>query len=379
MARFDKYLFRETLAPLLFSLLLYSVLAVVSVTLPRLQWIVGVPLGSLSYWLLLQLPAALVQTLPIALVLAVLLVFGRLASSNEMLAAQAGGISLLRIGAVFVVLGTAFAGLALGLNEWVLPTTNAKVGSLYWQLTGNGRSGLWRLAAQNIPLDGYTLYFEQPDPKTEDLLGVRIEAWDDKRLNVFFAERAVFKEEGLELHNFEGSTLNLAALGEAVTQEISSQELLERLVLRINKPPRADQTLLLTVSESKEDLVTRFSGGGFEDSRSLGEVYKDSQTLSLSVKDRRKAAVLFHRKLAEPLANLTLLLVAIPLSLLYARSRSVAFGLSLVVTLAWYLMLTVGQLLAQTGAMPVWTGIWMGNVLLASFGLYLLLVRARLR
>jgi len=379
MMRFDKYLFRETLAPLVFSLLLYSVLAVVSVTLPRLQWIVGVPLGSLSYWLLLQLPAALVQTLPIALVLAVLLVFGRLTSSNEILAAQAGGISLLRIGAVFVVLGTLFAGLALGLNEWVLPTTNAKVGSLYWELTGGGRSGLWRLATQNISLEGYTLYFEKPDPKTEDLLGVRIESWDDKRLSVFFAERAVFKEDGLELHNYEGSTLDLAALGEGVTQDLSAQELLERFVLRLNKPPRPDQTLLLTVSESKEDLVTRFSGGGFEDSRSLGEVYSDSQELSLSVKDRRSAAILFHRKLAEPLANLTLLLVAIPLSLLYARSRSVAFGLSLIVTLAWYLMLTVGQLLAQTGAIPVWAGIWMGNALLAGFGLYLLLVRARLR
>ena len=43
------------------------------------------------------------------------------------------------------------------------------------------------------------------------------------------------------------------------------------------------------------------------------------------------------------IANLSLLLVAIPLSLLYAASRSVAFGLSLVVTLLWYLMLTFGQ------------------------------------
>lgn len=379
MTRFDRYLFRETLTPLLFSLLLYSVLAVVSVTLPRLQWIVGVPLGQLGYWLLLQLPAALVQTLPIALVLAVLLVFGRLASSSELLAAQAGGISLLRIGAVFVLLGALFAAFALGLNEWVLPSTNAKVGSLYWELTGGGRSGLWRLAAQDIPLDGYTLYFEQPDPTTEDLLGVRIEAWRGKRLSVFFAERAVFKEDGLELHNYEGSTLDLSVLGESVAQEMSLQELAEKLVMRLNKPPRPEQTLLLTISESQEDLITRFSGGGFEDSRSLREVYADSRTRELSVKDRRSAAVLFHRKLAEPLASLTLLLVAIPLSLLYARSRSVAFGLSLVVTLAWYLMLTVGQLLAQTGSVPVWAGIWLGNALLAGVGLYLLLVRARLR
>ena len=45
MTRFDRYLLGEALSPFLFSLLLYSTLAVVSVTLPRLQWIVGAPLG----------------------------------------------------------------------------------------------------------------------------------------------------------------------------------------------------------------------------------------------------------------------------------------------------------------------------------------------
>ena len=151
MTLFDRYLLRETATPLVFSLLLYSILAVVSVTLPRLQWIVGAPLGPLAYWLLLQLPAALVQTLPIALVLAVLLVFGRLSNSNELLAAQAGGVSLLRIGATFVALGALFAGTALALNQYVLPATNAKVGSLYWPLTTGGAKRVVALGGAKYP------------------------------------------------------------------------------------------------------------------------------------------------------------------------------------------------------------------------------------
>ena len=136
---------------------------------------------------------------------------------------------------------------------------------------------------------------------------------------------------------------------------------------------------MLSTSESVEALVTRYSGGGFEDSRSLRDTFQDASNLSLSPQERRQAAVLFHRKLAEPFANLTLLLVAIPLSLLYARNRGVAFGLSLVVTLAWYVLLTAGQLLAQSGALPVWLGLWFGNIALATAGLYLLLARTRLR
>ena len=71
--------------------------------------------------------------------------------------------------------------------------------------------------------------------------------------------------------------------------------------------------------------------------------------------------------------------MALPLAVLYARSRSVAFGLSLSVTLAWYVLLTLGQLLAQAGVLPVWVGLWFGNALLLVVGLYLLYARTNLR
>lgn len=376
MLRFDRYLVRETLPPLLFSLLLYSTLAVVSMTLPRLQWIVGTPLGPLAKWLLLQFPAAFVQTLPIALVLAVLLVFGRLAQAHELIAAQAGGISLFRIALVFVVLSGLFAAATLALNQWVVPRTNAMVGSLYWPLTTGGGSGLWRLAARDIPLEGYSLHFETADRRSDELREVRVESWQGRTLNVLFAERARFTGEGLQLTNYRALSLDLSALER---DGLSADETLRALLLRYSAASEPEQALTLTLSTSSEELITQFGGGGFEDVRSISQAYRDANAARLSATERRRAAVLFHRKLVEPLANLTVLLMAIPLSLLYARSRSVAFGLSLVVTLLWYLLLTLGQLLAQTGAVPVWLGMWFANLVLVSVGGYLLLYRTRLR
>jgi lipopolysaccharide export LptBFGC system permease protein LptF len=375
MKRFDRYLLAEALPPLIFSLVLYAVLAVVSVTLPRLQWVIGTPLPELGIWLLLQLPSALVQTLPLGLLLAVLLVFGRLASDYELIAAQAGGIPLLRIASVFVVVSFVFAGLAIALNEWVLPVTNARVGSLYWQLTSGG-SGVWRLAAQDIPVGGYTLRFERVNRQTDELLDVRIEAWQGRRLTVVFAERAHFTEEGIELINYQLNQLDFASLRAATT---SLEERFRAFLRTDNAAANPEQRFLLTTDESLDDLITRFSGGGFEDSRSMRQVRADALDPQLTIQERRNALVLFHRKLAEPFANITLLLVAIPLSLLYARSRSVAFGLSLVVTMVWYLLLTLGQLFAQSGSVPVWLGMWGGNVVLAAMGLYLLLIKTRLR
>ena len=368
MKRLDRYLLRESLPPLIFGLLLYSTLAVVSVTLPRLQWIVGAPLGPLSGWLALQVPAAAVQTLPIALLLAVLLTFGRLSADSELLAAQAGGVALGRLSRVFILLGFLAAAGALFLNERVLPVTNARVGALYWELTSGG-SGLYRLAKQNLPLGDMSLRFERTDRATDEMFGVRLESWQDRTLTVVFADRARFVEGGLELYGYHTSVVDFAALSRP---EEDAETFLRALLRADSRAPGPDSSLRVTMPVSYDDLVTRFSGGGFEDSRSVRGAFADARDGALPLNERRTAATLFHRRLAEPFANLTLLLVAVPLALLYARSRAVAFGLSLVVTLAWYLLLTVGQLLAQAGALPVWLGVWAGNGLLAGLGLYLL-------
>ncbi len=370
MKKLDRYLLRQALGPLLFGLIIYSGLAVISTTLPRLQWVVGTPIFSLLGWLALQLPTALVQTLPVAMVLAVILTFGRLATNNELQAVQSGGVSIVRMALIFVYLGAGLTATALIINERVLPITNARVGSLYWELTSGGKSGIWRLAAQDIPISGFKLYFEQPDPQTDELLDVRIQAWQDKRQTIIFADRARFIDNGLQLFNYQSDTVNFDALNQPFD---SAAEQFQAFVLNHNAAQTPEQSLTLQTSESLDDLITRFSGGGFEDSRSISEVRDDSTNTALTLSERTRAAVLFHRKLAEPFANLTLLLVALPLSLLYAANRGVAFGLSLVVTLVWYVLFTLGQLFAQAGTVPVWLGVWSANIILASLGVYLLL------
>lgn len=369
----DRYVLREGLPPFLFGLVLYASLAVVSVTIPRLQWIVGTPVLELAGWLALQLPQAMVQTLPIALVLAVLLSLGRFASEHELLAMQAGGIPLRRVAMTFVALGAISAAGALALNEWVLPRTNAQVAETYWQLT-TGRSGLFRLARQNLAVDDFMLHFDQTTDGGNAMTGVRIERWDGDVVTLLRAEKAAFQGTDLVLTDYRIDSLDLAALDLPVSDPSFA---LANLIRVRNVPPDDQAQLTVTTSYSQEDLIARFSGGGFEDSRSISDLRRDSQNEFTSGDDRRKAQVLLQRKLAEPFTNLTLLLVAVPLSLMYAHTRGVAFGLSLAVTLLWYLFFTFGQLFAQTGALPVWLGVWGGNIIFAALGLFLLARRAR--
>src|SRR5690606_38133754 len=150
-----------------------------------------------------------------------------------------------------------------------------------------------------------------------------------------------------------------------------------RLIRLRNQPADPEASLTITTSTDLEELVTRFGQGGFEDARSITRLYEDSKRETVSAHERQRALVLFHRKLAEPFTNLALLLVAVPLSLAYARTRGVAFGLSLIVTLVWYMFYTFGQMFAQSGQLPVWLGAWLGNLVFAALGIFLLNRRAR--
>lgn len=370
--RIDRYLWREAIPPLLFGLVLYSSLVVTSATLWRLQWIVGTPVLELAWWLLLQMPQALVQVAPIALVLAVLLAFGRLATDHELTALQAGTVPLARATVVFIALGVGAAATSLVVNEWVVPRANTAVVDSYWQLTA-GRSGLFRLASQSLPVDDFRLTFQEVD-RRDELSDVRVERWDADVLTVIRAERGRFDEQSLVLYGHRTQRFDLTALDRA---ELGAEEILARLVRLDAQAQDPDAPLTISITLSAEDLVTRFSGGGFEDARSLTALAADARDPVQSFAQRRQSAVLLQRKLAEPLANVTLLLVAIPLSITYARSRSVAFGLSLVVTLAWYLLLTFGQLFAQTGVLPVWFGPWMGTIGLGAVGTAMIVTRSR--
>lgn len=382
MTRLDRYLLSACVPALLLGVLLYTSMIITSATLPRLQWIVGVPLAQVSVWLLLQIPATIPQTLPIALLLAVLLTFGKLAQSNELLAWQAGGIAMKRLIRLFLVVGALSALASLLLSEFVIPVSNARVGTLWWELTSGG-SGLFRLLERDIPVDDYHLYFADIDRNQEEIYGVRLSSWQERTLTVLFAERAQVRDDGLELFGYQLYVLDLASLQDGIPGETRDSDAVLRELLRVaNQPTDPDdsgQSLTITTSESLDDIITRFSQGGFEDSRSLREVFADAYLSPGSTQEQRDAAVLFHRKLAEPFANFALLAVALPLAVLYARSRSVAFGLSLSVTLLWGLLLTLGQLFAQAGAVPVWAGMWTGNLILLALGMWLLFKRTSLR
>lgn len=368
MKRIDRALLAEAVPALVFGAVLYGVLAITSATLPRLTWLAGANVGDLLTWLAAQLPTALAQTLPIALVLATLLTFGRMRADKEILALLGGGVPLVRILVPLLAAGAVATVATLATYQWVTPRTHAYVASEYWRMTA-GSTGLFRLAGRALPVGDFTLAFERTVDGGRAVEGVRLERWDGSRLTLVTADRARFVGTALVLRGHRTVVVDLAAL------DASAQDAAARLRALVPLDARAadpNDPLEVVLGVDEEALVARYSRGGFEDDRSLSELARDWRSDAPDANARRTAGVTLMRRLAEPFANVVLLLVALPLSLGWVQGRGVAFGVSLVVTLAWYLLSTLGQFAAQTGAVPVAVGPWIANVALGAVGLALL-------
>jgi len=133
-----RYLLRLHLAPFLFAATGLTLLMLLDQVSRRFKDLIGKDL----HWTVIvevfvySVPFILAQTLPMAVLIAVLYTFNRLAGNFEITAIRASGIPLVRIMAPLVVAATLLAGAMTWFNNTVLPESNHHLQTL---LTSIGR------------------------------------------------------------------------------------------------------------------------------------------------------------------------------------------------------------------------------------------------
>jgi LPS export ABC transporter permease LptG/LPS export ABC transporter permease LptF len=131
----DRYVIRETLAPFLMALAVFTFLFAVRPMMDNAQALLtkGVPVGTVIYLLANLLPQALGITLPMALLIGLLMALGRLSADRETVAFLACGISLWRLVRPALIMSAAVGlatlwvmidGIPAGNKAFVQVTTN---------------------------------------------------------------------------------------------------------------------------------------------------------------------------------------------------------------------------------------------------------------
>lgn len=121
--RLDLLVVKEIVGPWLFGVALFGSLLFAATYLGRVAEYVskGVPPEKIGSFSLLLLPAILVQTFAMSMLLAALLSFGRLSSDSEIVAIRAAGVSLFRLITPVSAFALFVAAAAFLMNETIVP------------------------------------------------------------------------------------------------------------------------------------------------------------------------------------------------------------------------------------------------------------------
>jgi len=127
-----RYVLKEHLGPLAFAVSALTSLLLLNFVAKRLGDLVGkgLPWTVITEFLLLSIPFTLAMTLPMAVLVATMHAFSRLAAENEITAFKASGVSMQRL-VIPVILAS--VGLTLGMvlfNDQVLPRANHRLATL---------------------------------------------------------------------------------------------------------------------------------------------------------------------------------------------------------------------------------------------------------
>lgn len=351
MKRLDRLIMMELVGPWLFGVAMFTTLIVASTILPKVsEYVVGgVPVMTVFELFALFLPAGVVKTFPMAMLLAGLLGFGRLSSDSEVTALKASGVSILRMMRPVAFLALAVAGLSFAVNETLVPASSYRFleikGSIQKNLDLKSTQSVSFPISRNGNLAGLVTARDF-DLKARTLTGVSIVTFDKEGQpsSWFYVKQLLFNEDDFKAGR---GGWNIVGGGKLIPADGS-------YVLKIDNEawpsgiPRPDT--------SPSDLITASTSDQF-DSFSMNQMrkYIDAQRQIKTV-PRSKIwnwESAYWDKIALPLAALVFGLLGAPLGIRNQRAgTATGFALSVTIIFAYIQMSSLLKVSAQGGFIP---------------------------
>lgn len=360
----DRYIAREITVPFLLGLAIFTLILLVARILRLVELVVnrGVPFLQVVKLFSFILPSFLEVTVPMAMLLAIMVALGRLSSDSEIVALRSCGYSLAQISRPVLAVATATFVLSLALSVFARPWGNRLL-----------RDGLYEIAKMRAgagiqpkiftdEFAGLVLYVNEVTPPGNVLQGILISGNFDpaqragigpdratEKTTVVAKSGVLVSDEStrvLTLRLYEGSL-------HAISRDGTSYHRTDFATYDVNLDIDAALADLKPATPEAKEIPTR-------------ELFQRRDDTDSDLDARNLAEVELARRFTLPFACLAFAVVAIPLGIRpssAARARSFALSLALIFT--YYLLLTLGESLAERRVLPPLAALWIPN--LASF------------
>lgn len=425
--RLSRYVLREHIGPFIFAFVIITFILIIDFVPRLVDMIVGKDLPTIVILKVFfyQIGWMIALSVPMAVLVATLMAFGRLTSDLEITAVKASGIHLLRIMFPVILVSCVVAyGLVVFSND-VLPDLNHRARVLMQDVKRMRPTLQMRSGAFVTDIRGYIILIDSVDHKTSDLTGVKImELGKDRkspRTIVAQSGHLTFSRDGRnltfdlrdgEIHEFdEKDPENYRRLAFAsqrllisdiaddfqesddqfrTDREKSSRRMLEDIM----KWETGIVPYRTKISEIVGDRIARLFSDSLPTSPdTLATDHVALQNLSRMVEadlrliSREREGIRTQAKLIDsyyvevfkkysiPAACIVFVLIGAPLGILAKRgSMGISVGISLGLFVLYWAFLIGGEDLADRGIITPFWAMWSANILIGAAGLYLIYV-----
>lgn len=358
------YILKEILPIFLIGLMTFTVILLMDKILKLIDLIVtrGVNLSQIFMLLLFISPSFLIFTIPVSVLSAILLSFGRLSGDSEITAFKASGISLYQLYLPVLLFSLVAYLLTTFLVIYGLPWGNRGFKATLYLLAQSKVNIEIKERVFNDAFDGFVIYVDKVPIQGSKMEGILI--YDERNregVNTIFAKEGFLvsnpKSQEIILRLFNGDIHRLEPKTNTYQKmQFDTYDLrleLAKTLVAIGKKLRDHE---MSIDDIREKI---------EKKRSLGQ-------------DATPQEVELHKRYAIPFSCLVFGLIGLPLGIQPRRSgRSYGFVLSLFILLAYYISLSASEMIALKKAIPPFLAGWLPNLAFGILGLYLLFRASR--
>lgn len=369
MTRMDRLILSEIVGLFFGGVLLFTGVFFAAGELVRVAALLqsGAGLLIVGQLILFTLPNVLAFTFPMAMLLATLLGFGRLSGDSEIVALTAAGARFERVMVPVAAFAVCVAGVGFWLNNSLAPYASQQRNVLIDRVTkGEGGNGL--LTTDIFPLkrktgpNQYTIVNAEgiENLGKGELRGVSVEQWRDGRPVAFvFAPRAVWQVGTV---NWTFYDYTLAAMPNP--QENQGGTFITASAGGTTEYKQAIETPaeLALLRGRSEDTSTK-------QLRRRATFYRSSGDQDAALSDDVEVA----KRFSLPWASFAFALIGAPLGVRPQRGgKGVGFGLSVVITFAYWIALQVASVVGRSGAISADIALWIPNLACLVLGVFLI-------
>lgn len=355
----DRYIIKEIIPNILIGLLVFTFVMLMNQILLLAETLItrDVPFVNIFLIIYYSLPALLVLTIPMAVLLGVLLGLGRLGSDSELTVMRASGISLYRILAPILVLAFFCWLLCTYLIRVAVPWGNYQFSRfMYSIITTNATSELKpRVFYNKFP--GRTLYVQDIPSKEQNWKGVFI--YDETQPE---KPKLILAKEGKVDSKPANNEMQLE-LKEGSWHEVDPTK------------PRDYTAVYFMQNVFPLPIPGKISGADIPKSdrdQTVAELRKSVQENKKKKIPYNYLEVEIYKKYAIPSACFVFALLATALGVSSKKGgRSSAYAVSIGIILIYYVFLIGGERLGDAGTITPMMAAWAGNIVLGFLGILL--------